>query len=165
MFPNFYKDNKSKIIFLYTQVLDEIFKRKHTLKIQKEIDVYRSRQEQIEIIEKRTLLRKATRKHKKKHSQRIYDANSDIRSYKCYKAKKEFESAFNDEIKKVEEESEAPKKFKRDGSDDTEDEEELIILKHKPDPLIVINTPIQHNLAPVEIQPVVKYRRILYDDK
>jgi hypothetical protein len=37
MFPKFYKDNKSKINFLYTQVLAERFKRDLTLEVQKEI--------------------------------------------------------------------------------------------------------------------------------
>jgi hypothetical protein len=53
MFPKLYKHNKSKINFLYTQVLDEKFKKKPTLEVQKDIDVYRSRQEQKKIIEKR----------------------------------------------------------------------------------------------------------------
>jgi hypothetical protein len=44
MFPKFHKDNKLKINFLYTQVLDERFKKDPTLEIQKDIDVYRSRQ-------------------------------------------------------------------------------------------------------------------------
>jgi hypothetical protein len=48
---------------------------------------------------------------------------------------KEFEFVLNDEIQKVEEESEARKKFKRDDSDYTEDEEELVIIEHRPDPL------------------------------
>jgi hypothetical protein len=113
----------------------------------------------------RRLLRKTTRKNKKKHAQWTdYDVYSDIHSYKRYKSKKEFESAVNDEIKKVEEESDGRKKFKRDDSDDTEDEEEFIIIEHRPDLLTVINTPIQDNLAPVETQPVVKHRRILRDD-
>jgi hypothetical protein len=59
---------------------------------------------------------------------------------------------------------EAHKKFKRDGSDDSEEEEKFIILEHRPDPLTVINNPIQNNLTPFEIQPVVKHRRILRDD-
>jgi hypothetical protein len=42
-----------KINLLYTQILDERFKRDPTLKIQKNIDVYKSRKEQIGIIEKR----------------------------------------------------------------------------------------------------------------
>jgi hypothetical protein len=135
MFQKFCKDNKSKINFLYTQVLDKIFKRDPTLKIQKDIDVYNSRKEQIEIIEKRRLFRKAVRKHKKEHVQRIYyDDNSDIRSYKHYKPKKEFESTLIDKIKKVEEESEARKKFKRDDSDDSKDEEEFIIIEYRPIP-------------------------------
>jgi hypothetical protein len=45
MFPKFYKDNKSKIAFLYTQVIAERFKRDPTLELQKNIDVYKSRQE------------------------------------------------------------------------------------------------------------------------
>jgi hypothetical protein len=45
-----------------------------------------------------------SRNNKKKYAQRIdYNANSDIRNYKHFKAKKEFESALNDEIKKVDE--------------------------------------------------------------
>jgi hypothetical protein len=107
MFPKFYRNNKFRINLLYTQVLDERFTRDLTLEIQKDIDVNTSRQEQIEIIEKRILLQKPTRKHKKKHVHRIdYDCNCDIRTYTHYKSKKEFEYAVNDEIKKVEEESE-----------------------------------------------------------
>jgi hypothetical protein len=80
-------------------------------------------------------------KHKKKHIQRMdNDANSDIQSYKHFKAKKDFEFPLNDEIKKAEEASEARKMFKRDDSDNTEDEEEFIILEHRPDPLTAINT-------------------------
>jgi hypothetical protein len=45
MFPKFYKDNKSKINFLYTQVLEERFRRDPTLELQKNIDVYKCRQE------------------------------------------------------------------------------------------------------------------------
>jgi hypothetical protein len=65
---------------------------------------------------------------------------------------------------KVEEVSEAWKKFKRDNSDHTEDEEELIIIEHRPDPLTVIKTPIQDNLDPAATQPVMKHHRILRDD-
>jgi hypothetical protein len=65
IFPIFYKDNKSKINFLYTQVLDERFKKDQALEVQKDIDVYRSREEQIGIIEKRRHLWKTTRKNKK----------------------------------------------------------------------------------------------------
>jgi hypothetical protein len=69
------------------------------LKIQKDIDIYKSR--------------KITRKHKKKHVQRIaYDVHSDIQSYKCFKAKKKFDSALNDESKKVGEASKIQKKSK-----------------------------------------------------
>jgi hypothetical protein len=44
-------------------------------------------------------------------------------SNKRFKVKKDFESVLNDEIKKAEEASDAKKKFKRDNSDDTGDEE------------------------------------------
>jgi hypothetical protein len=67
------------------------------------------------------LLGKSTRKNQKKHAQKTdYDTDSDIRSNKHYKAKKEFEYALNDEIEKEEEVSKAQNKFKRDDSDDTE---------------------------------------------
>jgi hypothetical protein len=52
-----------KINLLYTQVLDVRFKRDPTLKIKKDIDVYKSRKEQIEINE----FQKVTGKHKKKN--------------------------------------------------------------------------------------------------
>jgi hypothetical protein len=66
LFPKFYKDNKSKINFLYTQILDERFKQDPTLEVQKDIYVYRSREEQVEIIKKRRQIQKTTRKNKKK---------------------------------------------------------------------------------------------------
>jgi hypothetical protein len=40
----------------------------------------------------------------------------------------------------------------------------LNIIEHRAEPLTVINTPIQDNVAPAETQPVVKHRRILHDD-
>jgi hypothetical protein len=85
-------------------------------------------------------------------------------SYKNFKTKKEFESVLNDEIKKARKASEAQKKFKREDSDDSENEEEVIILEPRPVPLTLMNIPIQDNIVPVEIQPVVKHRRILSDD-
>jgi hypothetical protein len=91
MFPKFYEDNKSKISFLYTQVLEEKFKRVPTLEVQKNIDVYRSRQEQVDIIENRRQLQKTSRKNKKHDQRSQYD--SGIHSHKHFKAKKEFESA------------------------------------------------------------------------
>jgi hypothetical protein len=82
MFPKFYKDNKSKINFLYTQILAERFKRDTTLEVQKDIDVYRCRQEQIDIIKKRRQLRKTVRKNKKRDQRSHHD--SDIHSYNRY---------------------------------------------------------------------------------
>jgi hypothetical protein len=112
-----------------TQVIAERFRRDPTLELQKNIDVYKCGQEQINIIEKRRQSRKTFRKNKKRDQRTHHD--SDIHSYKRYKVKKEFESALNDEIKKVEEESEVQKRFKRDDSDDTEDEEEIIIVERR----------------------------------
>jgi uncharacterized protein YqeY len=104
----------------------------------------------------------SSRKHKKKYIQRIdYDDYSDIQNFKDFKTKREFKSVLNDEIKKVEEVSAAQNKFKRDDSDDIEDEEDVIILKYRPDPLTMINTPIQDHITSVGNQPVVKRRRIL----
>jgi hypothetical protein len=106
-----------------------------------------------------------SRKHKEIHFHRIeYDAYSDIRTYKHYKPKKEYESVLIDEIKKVEEASTVQKKLKRDDSDYTADEEESFFLERRSYILTVINTSIQDNLTPVETQPVAKYLRILYDD-
>jgi hypothetical protein len=64
IFPKFYKDNKSKINFLYTQVLDERFKKDRTLEIEKNIDVCKCKQQQIDIIKKRRQLWKTNRKNK-----------------------------------------------------------------------------------------------------
>jgi hypothetical protein len=161
MFPKFCKDNKSKIKFLYTQILNERFKKDPTLEIQIDINVYKCRQDQIDIIEKGRKLRKTVRKNRK-HERSHHD--SDIQSYKRFKAIKEFESVLNDEIKKVEEESEVQRKFNRDDSDDTEDEEELVIIEHRANPLTIINTPIQDGVAPTATQSVVKHHRILRDD-
>jgi hypothetical protein len=53
------------------------------MKIEKNTDIFKSKKEQIEIIEQRRLFQKVTRKHKKKQANRIdFDADSDIRSYK-----------------------------------------------------------------------------------
>jgi hypothetical protein len=65
IFPKFYKHNKSKINFIYTQVIVERFRKDPTLELQKNIDVYKCRQEQINIIEKRRQLRKTARKNRK----------------------------------------------------------------------------------------------------
>jgi hypothetical protein len=131
------------------------------LEIQKDINVYNCRQEQINVIEKRRRLWKAVRKNRK-HERSHHD--TEIQSYKRFKAIKEFECVLNDEIKKVEEASEVQRKFNRDDSDDTEDEEEVVIIEHRADPLTVINTPIQDNLAPAATQPIAKHHRILRDD-
>jgi hypothetical protein len=50
MFPKFYRENKLRINFLYTQVLDERFKRDPNLKIEKDTDIFKSKNEEIEII-------------------------------------------------------------------------------------------------------------------
>jgi hypothetical protein len=144
------------------KLLQKDLEKNPTLELQNNINVYKCRQEQIYIIEKRRKLRKTVRKNKKRDQ--ISHHNSDLHSYKGFKAMKNFESALNDEIKKVEEESEVQKRFKGDDSDDTEDEEEFIIIEHRPDPSTVIGTPIQDGVAPAETQPVVKHRSNLRDD-
>jgi hypothetical protein len=132
MFSKSCRDNKLRIDHLYGEVTGLRYKKDQTMKMEKDADIFKSKKEQIEIVEQRRQLQKVTRKHKKKHVHRIYyEADSNIRSYKHFKAKKEFESALNDE-KKVKEVSEAQKKFKREDNDDTEDEEEVIILEHRP---------------------------------
>jgi hypothetical protein len=156
MFLKFYKNNKAKINFLFTQVLEERYKRDPTLEVQKDINVYKCRQDQIDIIEKRRNLRKTVKKNKKHERRSHHDSN--IRSYKRFKAMQDFDSALNDEIEQSE------KRFKRDNSDDTEDEEEFVLIEHTADPLTVINTPIQDGVAPTATKPVVKHRRILRDD-
>jgi hypothetical protein len=108
MFPKFYRDNKSKINFLFLEVQEERYKKDPTLEIQKNINVYKCRQEDINVIEKRRRLRKTVRKNKK-HERSHPD--SDIKNYKRFKAIKEFESVLNDEIKKVEEASEVQRKL------------------------------------------------------
>jgi hypothetical protein len=101
-------------------------------------------------------LRKTVKKNKKLDKRSQHD--SDVQSYKRYKAKKDFESVLNDEIEQSEQ------RFKRDDRDDTEDEEELVIIEHRADPLTVMNTPIQDDVVPTTTQPVVKHPRILCDD-
>jgi hypothetical protein len=127
MFPKFYKDNKSKINFLFKEVLEERYKRDPTLEIQKDINVYKCRQEQIDIIKKRRQLRKTVKKNKIRDKRSHHD--SDVKSYKHFKAMQDFESALSDEINQSE------KRFKRDDSDNTEDEEELVIIERRADPL------------------------------
>jgi hypothetical protein len=59
------------------------------MKIEKNTDIFKSKKEQIEIIEEKILFWKLTRKQKKKYVRRIYyDCDSDIRSYKRLKTKK-----------------------------------------------------------------------------
>jgi hypothetical protein len=79
MFPKFYKNNKAKINLLFTQILEERFKKDQTLEVQKDINVYKCRQNQIDVIEKRRKLRKTVKKNKK-HERRSHH-DSDIRSY------------------------------------------------------------------------------------
>jgi hypothetical protein len=65
-FPDFYKRNTERINLLYYQVYGERFKRNPTLKVEKDIDIYKSRQDQIEIIERRRTLKKAINKLERK---------------------------------------------------------------------------------------------------
>jgi hypothetical protein len=88
MFPKFYRENKMRISNLLEEAAGRTFQKDPTMKIVKTTDIFKSKKEQIEIIEKRSLLWKSTRKNKKKHIPRIdYDDDSDIQSNKRYKAK------------------------------------------------------------------------------
>jgi hypothetical protein len=77
MFPIFYTANTERMNLLYTQILDERFKRHPTFTIEKIIDIYKSWQE--------------------------HEEDSNMCSYKQYKAKKDFKSALNNEIKNAKE--------------------------------------------------------------
>jgi hypothetical protein len=65
-FPTFYEANIKRINLLCTEVLAERFKRDPTLMVEKDIDIYRTRQDQIEIIEKRRILQKVIKKLERK---------------------------------------------------------------------------------------------------
>jgi hypothetical protein len=62
LFPKFYLANTEIINLLYTKVLEEGFKRDPTLTIEKNIDIYKSRQNQIETTEKRRTVQKTIKK-------------------------------------------------------------------------------------------------------
>jgi hypothetical protein len=51
MIPTFYAANAERINLLYTEVLDERFKRDLIFTVQNDIEIYKSRQNQIETIE------------------------------------------------------------------------------------------------------------------
>jgi G:T/U-mismatch repair DNA glycosylase len=74
-----------KSIFSTNKVLEERFKRDPTLVVQKDIDIYKSKQGQIETIEKRRTLRKAIKRCGRKKEN---EEDSNIRSYKQYKSKR-----------------------------------------------------------------------------
>jgi hypothetical protein len=78
MFPTFFTANLKRINLLFTQILDEKFKRYPPFTIQKDINIYKSIQEQIETIEKRKTLRAINKCEKKKEN----EEDSGIRSYK-----------------------------------------------------------------------------------
>jgi hypothetical protein len=121
MFSTFYKANIERINLLYTQVLEERFKRNPTLMFQKDIDIYKSRQNQIETIEKRKTLPKAIKRNERKKES---EEDSNISSYKRYIAKKDFESALNNEIKKVEEQKPIKRKSERNDTPEVSEEED-----------------------------------------
>jgi hypothetical protein len=100
IFPTFYKANIQTVNLLYTEVLDKRLKSDPTLTVQKDIDIYKSRQDQIQAIGKRRTLRKGIKKEEKKKEN---EEDSNIHSYKRCKAKKDFESSLNNKIKKAEE--------------------------------------------------------------
>jgi hypothetical protein len=115
LFPTFYAANTERINLLYTQVLDVRFNRDPTLTIQKAIDIYKSRQAQIETIEKRRTLKKVI---------------------KWYKSKEDFESVLNNEVQKAKQQRSIKRRSERDESPEvTEDEEdddiEELIREHQ----------------------------------
>jgi hypothetical protein len=118
---NVYAANTERINLLYTQVLDERLKRGPTVTIEKNIYIYKSREEQIETIEKRRTLRKAIKKCEKKKEN---EEDSNIRSYKQCKAKKEFESVFSNKMKKAEEQIPVKRMSERDDNSNVSEEEE-----------------------------------------
>jgi hypothetical protein len=65
IFRSFYRGNTERINLLYYQLLQVRFNRDPTLTIQKDIDIYKVRQDQIETIEKRGVLKKAIRKNER----------------------------------------------------------------------------------------------------
>jgi hypothetical protein len=66
MFQTFCTANTERINLLYTQILHETFKRDPTLTVEKDIDIYSSRQNQIKTIKKKRTLRKAIKKLERK---------------------------------------------------------------------------------------------------
>jgi hypothetical protein len=90
--------------------------------IQKGIDIYKTRQDQIETIEKRrTLLKAIKRRERKKEN----EDSSNIHNYKRYKIKKDFESVLNNEVQKTKQQRSIKRKSERnDTSDITQNEED-----------------------------------------
>jgi rubrerythrin len=68
IFPYFYKRNAERINLLYYHVYSERFNRDPTLTVQKDIEIYKVRQDQIEIIEKRKTLKKLIKKLEKNNN-------------------------------------------------------------------------------------------------
>jgi hypothetical protein len=130
-FPYFYKTNSERINLLYYQVYGERFKRDPTLMIEKDIDIYKSRQDQIDIIEKRRTLKKLLNKlERNKKYEEDKEEDSDTHSYKRYKAKEDFNSVLNKEVKKTQQQKPIKRKSERDETfeftdDEDEDTEEV----------------------------------------
>jgi hypothetical protein len=123
IFPSFYRGNSERINLLYFQVLQERFNRDPTLIIQKDIDIYKIRQNQIEIIEKRRALKKAIRRSERNKED---NDDSDDHSYKRYKSKKDFESVLHNEVQKAKQEIPIKRKSERDEDEDENDTEDVI---------------------------------------
>jgi hypothetical protein len=100
MFPIVYTVNTVRINLLHTQVLGERFKETQHL-IQKDFDIYKSRQEQIEIIEKRKTFHKPMKKCKKKKEN---EDNLNIHNYKTEEQKPIKRKFERDDIPDVSEE-------------------------------------------------------------
>jgi hypothetical protein len=136
-FRSFFTVNDEKINLLFQRVYAERLKKHPSLMIEKDTDIYKSRQNQIEIIEKRRTLKnlmKKSERNKEDDRWSTYDPNKlwehgneedededeDLHSCKQYKAKKDFESVLHNEVQKV-----IKRKSERDEpSEDSEKEDE-----------------------------------------
>jgi hypothetical protein len=123
LFPSFHKANTERINLLYYQVLQVRFNRDPTLTIQKDIDIYKVRQDQIETIEKRRALKKAIRRSERNKED---EEDLDDHSYKRYKSKKDFESILHNEVQKAKQETPIKRKSERDEYEDENDTEDVI---------------------------------------
>jgi hypothetical protein len=135
LFLTFYEVNIAKINLLFIQVLQKRYNRDPTLVIEKDTDIYKSRRDQIETIEKRRTLKKVmkrTERNKEEEDEDEDDEDSDIHSCKQYKAKKDFESVLHNEVQKaIKRKSERDEPSEASEEEDEDEDTEEIIRKHQ----------------------------------